>query len=88
MKSITVSDFRANIKTYLDDVSENSEIIVIPRNNVAEDAVVVMSIAEYNNLVENDYVNASSKNVERLRKSLKQAKENKTRPVNMDAFLA
>jgi antitoxin YefM len=88
MKSITVSDFRANIKTHLDDVSDNSEIIVIPRNNVAEDAVVVMSIAEYNNLVENDYINASQKNVERLRKSLKQAKENKTRPVNIVTFLS
>ncbi len=88
MKSITVSDFRANIKTHLDDVSENSEIIVIPRNNVAEDAVVVMSIAEFNNLVENDYITASQKNVDRLRKSLKQAKENKTRPVNMEAFLS
>ncbi len=88
MKSITVSDFRANIKSHLDDVSENSEIIVIPRNNIAEDAVVVMSIAEYNNLVENDYINTSQKNVERLRKSLKQAKENKTRPINIEAFLA
>jgi len=33
MKAITVSNFREKLKTHLDSVSQNSEIIIIPRNN-------------------------------------------------------
>ena len=62
----------------MDAVSNDSEIIVIPRNNKEEDAVVVMSISEYNSIKETEYLLDSKKNRERLQRSLKEANEGKT----------
>ncbi len=86
MKAITVSNFRAKLKTHLDSVSQNSEIIVISRNNKEEDAIIVMSIAEYNSIKETEYLLSSKENSKRLRKALKEASEGKTRKVDMEAI--
>lgn len=84
MKAITVSNFRSNLKAHLDEVTNDSEIIVIPRNNNEADAVVVMSIAEYNAIKETEYLLSSKKNRERLRKSLREWKEGKTKSIELD----
>ena len=84
MKAITVSNFRSNLRTHLDEVTNDSEIIVIPRNNNEADAVVVMSISEYNSIKETEYLLSSKKNRERLQKSLKEMKAGKTRTVELD----
>ena len=86
MKAITVSNFRSKLKSHLDEISENSEIIVIPRNNKEEDAVVVMSIKEYNSIKETEYLLSSSKNVDRLRKSLNEANMGKVKKVDLESL--
>jgi antitoxin YefM len=87
MKTITVSNFRTNLKTHLDEVSSNSEIILIPRNNNEKDAVVVMSISDYNSMVETEYLMSSKENKKQLLKSIKEADSGKTRTVDIDKFL-
>jgi antitoxin YefM len=87
MKTITVSNFRTNLKTHLDEVSSNSEIILIPRNNNEKDAVVVMSISDYNSMVETEYLMGSKENKKQLLKSIKEADSGKTRTVDIDKFL-
>jgi len=62
MKAITVSNFRTNLKSHLDEVSKNSEVIIIPRNNNEKDAIVVMSISEYNSIIETEYLMKSPEN--------------------------
>ena len=84
MKSITVSNFRSNLRTHLDEVTNDSEVIIIPRNNNEKDAVVVMSISEYNSIKETEYLLSSKKNRERLQKSLKEMEDGKTRKVDFD----
>lgn len=87
MKAITVSNFRSNLKYHLDEVSKSSEIIIIPRNNNESDAVVVMSIEEYNSIKETEYLMSSEANRDRLRESLRQVAEGKTRVVDIDSIL-
>jgi antitoxin YefM len=86
MKAITVSNFREKLKTHLDSVSQNSEIIIIPRNNKEEDAIIVMSIAEYNSIKETEYLLSSNENSKRLRKALKEARNGQTRKVDLEAI--
>lgn len=87
MKAITVSDLRKNMKRHLDAVSESAETIVIPRNNREEDAVVIVSIQEYNSWKATEYLMKDEANRSWILESLQQLKEGKTvsfDPANLD----
>ena len=75
MKSITISNFRSDLKTHLDEVSKSSEIIVILRNNDEKEAIVVISISQYNSIVETKYLLSSKSNRKKLLKSLDELKK-------------
>jgi antitoxin YefM len=73
MKAITISNLRANLKKHLNDVSENSDVIIVPRNNKEEDAIVIMSIREYNAIKETEHLMSSKANHLRLLEGIRQA---------------
>jgi antitoxin YefM len=60
----TASDFRKDIKSYLDKVSKNFETLIISRGK--DTGVVVMSLEEYNSLIATNHELRSLKNQERL----------------------
>ena len=64
MITTTISDFRKDIKKYLDNVTLNFETLIINRGK--DTGVVVMSIDEYNSLSATQHELSSKKNEMRL----------------------
>lgn len=75
MLTASVSDFRKDIKTYLDKVAENFETLIINRGK--ESGIVVMSLDEYNSLMATNYELSSKKNEQRLDASIESLKNKK-----------
>ncbi len=71
-----VSDFRKDIKLYLDRVAKNFETLIINRGK--DDSIVVMSLDEYNSLVATNYELSSRKNEMRLDAAIEKLRGGKT----------
>lgn len=76
MQITTVSDFRKNIKTYLDSVVKNFETLIINRGK--DSGIVVMSLQEYNSLIATNHELSSRKNELRLDSAIEKLKNGKT----------
>lgn len=64
MQITTVSDFRKDMKTYLDRVVKNFETLIINRGK--DSGIVVMSLEEYNSLMATNHELSCRKNELRL----------------------
>lgn len=75
MEITSYSNFRQNLKSFLDKVFLNKEPLFITRSN-GED-VVVLSKSDYESMQETFYLLKSPKNAERLMKGLEEYENNK-----------
>jgi antitoxin YefM len=64
MLTATISDFRKDIKRYLDRVTQNFETLIINRGK--ESGVVIISLDEYNSLTATQQELSSKVNEQRL----------------------
>ena len=70
-----VSDFRKDIKMYLDKVSTNFEPLILNRGKNSN--VIIISLDEYNSLMATNHELSSRKNEMRLDSAIEKLKEGK-----------
>jgi antitoxin YefM len=73
MLTATISDFRKDIKRYLDRVTENFETLIINRGK--DNGIVIMSLDEYNSLCATNHEFSSKTNEKRLDSAIKKLKK-------------
>ena len=74
MLTTTISDFRKDIKKYLDNIVENFETLIINRGK--DNGVVIMSLEEYNSINSTHYELSSKKNEKRLDSAIEKLEKN------------
>jgi antitoxin YefM len=72
MLTTTLSDFRNNIKKYLDSVTDNFETLIINRGK--DSGVVIISLDEYNSLNATQHELSSKINEKRLDSAISKLK--------------
>ena len=72
MITTTLSDFRKDIKKYLDRVTKNFETLIINRGK--DNGVVIISLDEYNSLTATQYELSSKINEARLDSAIEKHK--------------
>jgi len=75
MMAANFTEFRIGLKKFLDNVENNNETLIIKRG-IGKGAVM-MSLDEYNSIMETLHLLNSKANADRLYESIKQMKEGK-----------
>jgi antitoxin YefM len=81
MLTTTLSDFRKDMKRYLDEVTKSFETLIINRGK--DSGVVIISLEEYNSLLSTNHELSSKKNEQRLDAAIEKFKSEKkiTKPL-------
>ncbi|TSA27675.1 MAG: type II toxin-antitoxin system prevent-host-death family antitoxin [Bacteroidetes bacterium] len=76
MKAANFTEFRTKLKQYLDDVERNNETLIIKRGT--GHGAVLISLDEYNSILETVHLLSSKANADRLYESIRQIKSGKS----------
>jgi antitoxin YefM len=75
MIAANYTEFRTGLKKFLDSVEKNNETLIIKRGT--GNGTVMISLDEYNSIMETVHLLSSKANADRLYESIKQIKEGK-----------
>ena len=81
MIAANYTEFRISLKKYLDKVEESNETLIIKRGSGK--GTVLISLDEYNSIMETVHLLSSKKNADRLYESIQQMREGKTVEKNL-----
>jgi antitoxin YefM len=76
MIAANYSEFRTGLKSYLDSVEDDNETLIIKRKSGK--GTVMISLDEYNSIMETLHLLSSKRNADRLYESIQQMKFGKT----------
>ena len=75
MLAANFTEFRTGLKNFLDNVEDNNETLIIKRGTGK--GTVIISLNEYNSIMETVHLLSSKANADRLYESIQQMKKGK-----------
>jgi antitoxin YefM len=72
MEVLNYTEFRLNLKASLDAVTQDAETLIINRGK--NDNAVLISLKEYNSLLETIHLSSTEKNLQRLNEAIERDK--------------
>jgi len=81
MLAANFTEFRTGLKSFLDEVEDNNETLIVKRSNGK--GAVVISLSEYNSIMETLHLLSSKKNATYLYESMQQMKAGKGKTRNL-----
>jgi antitoxin YefM len=82
MKTANYTELRTGLKTYLDTVVQNRDPLIVHRSS--NNSVVIISLEEYNALIETAYIASSSIMMERINSAEQNIAAGKGIKINID----
>ncbi|MDC7223904.1 MAG: type II toxin-antitoxin system prevent-host-death family antitoxin [Spirochaetales bacterium] len=76
MDAVNYTDLRQNLKSHMDRVYQDHEPLIVTRKD--NQNVVMISLDDYNSLIETQYLLSSENNAVRLKRSLEDARKGKS----------
>lgn len=80
MQAVSYSEARHGLKHFMDQTCNNHEPILITRRK--SEGVVLLSLEDYESLMESEYLLSSPADAARLMQSLKEARSGKQTPLD------
>lgn len=81
MTTTTATNFRANVKRYLDLVINDSQEVIISRGS---DSAVLIPLDEYNSIKETEYLMSSKEMEEVILKGMEDVKNGNFKEIDID----
>ncbi|MEM8523709.1 MAG: type II toxin-antitoxin system prevent-host-death family antitoxin [Bacteroidota bacterium] len=81
MLAANFTEFRTGLKNYLNEVENNNETLIVKRSNGK--GAVVISLSEYNSIMETLHLLSSKRNAAHLYESIQQMKAGKGETRNL-----
>ena len=81
MRTTNFTDLRTNLKHHLDSVVQDNTPLIVQRPN--GESVVVISLEDYNSIIETEYLLSNPADVEHLREGIAQANNGEATKVDI-----
>jgi len=82
MIAANFSEFRSSLKRFLDSVEDDNEMLIVKRKTGK--GAVVISLEEYNSIMETLHLLSSKKNADRLYESMNQVTSGKSKELILE----
>jgi len=82
MIAANFSEFRSSLKRFLDSVEDDNEMLIVKRKTGK--GAVVISLEEYNSIMETLHLLSSKKNADRLYQSMNQVTSGKSKELILE----
>ena len=84
MRTANYTELRKNLKEHIDAVIADNDALIVDRGN--NTGIVMISLEEYNSIMETEYIMSNPKVLADIQQSLKEISEGKGIEVNLDTL--